>query len=455
MVRRETIFEAAGRTPLVPLVRIADDSRATVLVKCESMGPAGSMMDRVVPPLIDEAERVGRLAPGGTVVMSTAGDGGVTAAAVSAVKGHRCILVLTDRSGQEQIGLMKAYGAEVIVCPAGLEREDARSSESVAKRTAHELPGAVLLDSRSDPLALEAHYRTTGPEILEDTEGRVTHLVACMGSGATIVGATRFLREAKPDVVAVGVDAEGSILYDYFHYGRVTKPHPHRLEGVGSDHLPPLLDFSILSDVVRVTDRDAFLTARRLARREGILAGGASGAAVHAALGLASNLDPSDVVVAVLPDAGARYLTTIYNEEWMRESQLLEDGPHTDALKMLERKPEGFSEVLTIDAGATVQEALDLMKKWEISQIPVTREERLTGSIREDQMIDLLVHEVDMREVPVDQVMEEPFPVVDESVDAKEIQHHLAAGHPAVLVKRRDGALGILTKFDLIHQLTS
>ena len=324
MMVKNNILEAIGNTPLVRLNRVSEHLQATVLVKVEFVNPGGSVKDRIALRMIEAAEREGILLPGGTVVEATSGNTGMGLAMVAAVKGYRTILVVPDKMSREKIDTLKAMGAEVVVTPTQVPPDSPESYYQVAQRLADEIPGAILLNQYFNRENPEAHYRTTGPEIWQQTEGKVDVFVAGMGTGGTISGVARYLKERKPNVKVVGVDPEGSILREYFYTGRMVEPMPYKVEGVGEDILPGTLDFGYIDEVVTVNDRDAFCMARRLAREEGLFVGGSSGMAVVGALRVARRLPAGKIVVVLLPDGGNRYLSTFYSDEWMARNGFLE-----------------------------------------------------------------------------------------------------------------------------------
>jgi len=318
-MRFENILDAVGRTPLVRLNRLAAGLPASVYAKLEYLNPGGSVKDRIAMAMIGDAEKKGLLKPGGTIVEDTSGNTGIGLAIVAAARGYRAVFVMTDKQSAEKTQLLKALGAEVVLCPADAPPDDPRSIYSTAVRLAEEIPGAYHPNQYDNPLNPDAHYRTTGPEIWHDTEGRITHFVCGMGTGGTISGAARFLKEMNASIKVVGVDPVGSIFYDCFKTGRPGKTASYVVEGIGEDRITAAMDFSVLDEVVRVTDEECCVTTRRLARLEGILAGGSSGGCVAVALGVAARAGEGDLVASILPDSGMRYLSKIYNDGWMIE----------------------------------------------------------------------------------------------------------------------------------------
>jgi cystathionine beta-synthase len=323
-MRYNNILEAIGRTPLVKLNRVLGDCKAPVYAKCDYLNPGSSVKDRIGIAMIEDAERKGLLKPGGTIVEDTSGNTGIGLALVAAVKGYRAVVTVTDKQSPEKVTALKALGTEVVTCPATVAPEDPRSLYSMAEKLTREIPNAYHPNQYQNPVNPEIHYRTTGPEIWEDSEGRVTHFVCGMGTGGTITGIARYLKERNPEVRIIGVDPVGSLLYEFFHRGTVGKPELYQVEGIGEDIFPATLDFSVIDDVLQVSDKESFLWARRLAKMEGILAGGSAGSALAAAMRVIPSLTEKDFLVVLLPDTGNRYLSKLHDDEWMKENHYLE-----------------------------------------------------------------------------------------------------------------------------------
>ena len=447
----DNILEAVGRTPLVRLQRICEGLKPPIYAKLDYLNPGGSSKDRIAIRMIDKAERDGLLQPGGTIIEGTAGNTGMGLALVAAVRGYKLIFTITDKQSREKIDLLKAFGAEVVVCPTAVPPDDARSYYSVAKKLSEEIPNSFYPNQYDNPLNPEAHYDTTGPEIWESSEGQVSHLVIGIGTGGTATGVGRYLKSKKPTVKIIGVDAVGSLYHEFFHTGRVGEAHPYVVEGIGEDIFPSTMDFSVLDDVIQVTDRDCFTTARRLVRQEGIFAGGSSGGAVWAALQIAKSLSTDDYVVVFLPDTGRQYVSKVYNDEWMRENRYLEPAVRLTAGECLRHKTRGTA-LQSVSPADTAQDALRKMDELDISQLPVLENERFLGSVTEDRLVALVLHGQDLSERVVREVMERPFSIVDSDTTIDEITG-LLSGETAILVRRPDGTFEILTKADVVHAI--
>lgn len=440
---KDNVLGIVGRTPLVRLSKVTRELGVAMLAKVEFVNPGGSIKDRIGFAMIEDAERHGLLKPGGTIIEATAGNTGVALALVAAVKGYRCIFVMPDKMSDDKVSLLRAYGAEVVVTPTSVPPDSSESYNGVADRLAREIPGAFRPNQFGNPLNPEAHYRTTGPEIWNDTDGKVDVLVAGMGTGGTISGTGRYLKERKPEIVVVGADPEGSILSG-------DAPHSYLVEGIGEDFVPPTFNRQVVDEMVRVSDAESFGMARRLAREEGLLVGGSAGTAVAAAVKYARRLPKGKMVVVILPDTGRNYLYKIFSERWMREHGFLDHVPAvTTAGDVLAAKQRPVP-LISVAPDAKAIEAVRLMEKHDVSQLPVLEGSRNVGSVSEVTLIKLLHDGADLHERPVREVMARPLPEVDELLDAGEPYRLLLAGYGGVVVTRKGTAVGFLARIDLV-----
>lgn len=461
----DSILGAIGNTPLVRLNAVTAGLPGTVLAKVEFFNPGGSVKDRIGVAMIEAAEREGRLKPGGTIVECTSGNTGAGLAIAAAVKGYRTVFTTTDKQSQEKIDVLRALGAEVVVCPTNVAPDDPRSYYSVARRIEQETPGAVLMNQYDNPANADAHYRTTGPELWQQTDGRLTHFIAGAGTGGTLSGTTRYLKEQNPAVQTIGVDPFGSVYHKYFHSGGTfdeKEIYPYLIEGVGEDILAGNMDFSCVDDYVRVTDRDAMIMTRRLAREEGLFTGQSCGMAVAGALqwmrAHREALSDDSVVVILLPDSGFRYLGKTYNDAWMQQHGFLrEHRPHTAASlaeAQAAAQAAGDHGLVAVRALDTLERAVAAMHERGISQLPVLDHTgNVVGSLTERDVLKRLVADPDARHLAVSAVMGEPLPEVDGAVGLDALLPYLDRGPGAVLVRTEAGTLAILTRAELITAL--
>jgi cystathionine beta-synthase len=447
----DSFLDAMGNTPLVRLRSVARGVKPTILAKLEMLNPGSSVKDRIGLRMIEAAEREGLLKPGGTIVEPTSGNTGHGLAIAAAVRGYRCIFVMPDKMSQEKISLLRAYGAEVVICPTAVAPESPESYYRVADRLAAEIPGAFQPNQYHNPVNPQTHYDTTGPEIWGQTEGRLTAFVCGVGTGGTISGAGRYLKEQDPDVLVVGADPEGSI------YSGDT-PRPYLVEGIGEDFMPSTFDPSVVDRYVRVSDRDSFLTARAITRQEGILVGGSSGTAVFAALAIARELDdPEATIVVLLPDSGRQYMSKLYSETWMLQHGMLERPDVVRVEEVLSAKSREIPPLITVRAHDKVRQAVEILQEHGISQAPVVREESIDvsqfmGSIRDRELLERVFRDPDSLQMDVAEVMAAPIPMVEWDAPV-EVAFGELERSPAVVVTKAGQALGVLTRSDLLEFL--
>ncbi len=446
------ILETIGNTPLVKLNRITAHLQATVLIKMETFNPGHSIKDRMALKMLEDAEKRGDIQPGGTIIECTSGNTGMGLALAAAVKGYKCIFTTTDKQSKEKIDLLKAVGGEVIVCPTNVEPEDPRSYYSVARRLSQELPNSYWCNQYDNLSNRQAHYETTGPEIWTQTQGKITHLVVGVGTGGTISGTGRYLKEQKPSIQVWGIDTYGSVFKKYHETG-IFDPneiYPYITEGIGEDILPENVDFSIIDHFEKVTDKDGALMARRLAREEGLLLGYSAGSAVAGLLQLQDRLQPDDVVVVVIHDHGSRYVGKVFNDDWMRERGFLDTELRVKDLIAF-KKDRSF---ITVQIRDTIRHAFSLMKSHNISQLPVLDGEHIAGSLTENAVLaSLLENPLGNSEKEVSAIMGGPLPVVEESLPFSKLSRYFSNTVPAVLVKDTAGQWHILTQFDVIQAI--
>jgi cystathionine beta-synthase len=445
----ESILDLVGNTPLLRLSKVTEGLRPLILAKLEQLNPGGSVKDRIGLAMLEDAEQRGLLRPGGTIVEPTSGNTGHGLAMAAAIKGYKMIFVMPDKMSAEKISLLRAYGAEVVICPTNVDRDSPQSYYSVAERLSREVPGAFQPNQYFNPRNPEAHYRTTGPEIWRQTDGRITTFVAGVGTGGTISGAGRYLKEQNAAVRVIGADPEGSI-----YSGDIA---PYKVEGVGEDFWPGTFDRDVVDEFIQVTDRESFVAARKLARQEGILVGGSAGMALHAAIQVAVDSKADDVIVVLLPDTGRNYLSKFFSDEWMRQNGYLQrlvparvreviDAAHTDHVP----------ELVSVGAGRTVGEAIDLMQQYGISQLLVTENGKTTldgvvGSIQERTLLDRIYRDPTVVTTSVSTAMDPPFARVAAGAPIEDAFEALLGGEPALMIVDGDEPVGVITRSDLLE----
>lgn len=450
----EDVLQMVGWTPLVRLNRVAQGIRTPVYGKCEFMNPGGSVKDRVGIAMIEAAERDGSLKPGGTIVEGTSGNTGLALAMAAATRGYRCIFTIPDKMSNEKVKLLRAFGAEVIITPTAVPPDHPENYVVKARTLAESIPGAILANQFYNPANPAAHEATTGPELWEQSEGRITHFFAGAGTGGTITGTGRYLKSRSADVRICGVDPEGSLIAPFFQTGEMIEGAPYKVEGLGNDKIPGTLDLDVVDEFTMVSDADAFSMARRLTREEGLFVGGSAGLIVHAAIEKARELDDPDAfVVAVLCDWGEHYLSKTFDDDWMRENGFLKRRRRRSAAELVadrEGAPEG---VVTISPSTTVQSALSTLSVHGVSQLPVMHGGECVGSVRESGLMRVVIEEPARLERAVETVMDAPYPVVDGSADTDEVSGLLRT-NGAVLVRTQGTIEGIVTRYDAVRALT-
>jgi len=446
------ILETVGNTPMVRLNKVTKDIPATFLAKIETTNPGNSIKDRMALKMIEDAEKSGKLKPGGTIIEGTSGNTGMGLAIAAVIKGYKCIFTSTDKQSKEKFDALRAFGAEVIVCPTNVDPEDSRSYYSVSSRLEREVPNSWKPNQYDNLSNSQAHYESTGPEIWEQTEGKVTHLVAGVGTGGTISGIARYLKEKNPAIQVLGIDTYGSVFKKYKETGIMDKNeiYPYITEGIGEDFLPQNVDFNLIDHFEKVTDKDAALMTREIARKEGIFAGNSTGSAVAGVLQMKDKFKEGDVVVIIFPDHGTRYLGKMYNDDWLRDRGFLKDGKLT-AHDIIQKKEN--QQIVTIDCEKSVLEAINTIKSLNISQIPVTQKGMVIGKITESDILNSLIENPSIKSQPLKNITTSPFPFVDLNTSIDKISAMINKDNIAVLVED-NGQIEIITQYDIINAIS-
>ncbi|WP_316800708.1 pyridoxal-phosphate dependent enzyme [Pedobacter frigidisoli] len=447
------ILETIGNTPLVKLNTITKGVPGTILAKIETTNPGNSIKDRMAVKMIEDAERSGKLKPGGTIIEGTSGNTGMGLAMAAIIKGYKCIFTTTDKQSKEKVDALRAFGAEVIVCPTNVEPEDPRSYYSVSSRLEREVPNSWKPNQYDNLANSQAHYEQTGPEIWAQTEGKITHLVVGVGTGGTISGTGKYLKEKNPDIKVWGIDTYGSVFKKYKETGIFDKDeiYPYITEGIGEDFLPANVNFEVIDLFEKVTDKDAALMTRDIARKEGIFVGNSAGAAIGGLIQLKDKLKPEDVVVVIFHDHGSRYMGKMYNEDWLRERGFLQDEKLT-AKSILAKKES--TEIVTLDATKSVLEAINTIKSMNISQIPVTQQGMIVGKIAESDILSALLENPGLKSAPISEIMTATFPFVDLNTSIDKISSLINKENSAVLVEDEAGKIEIITQYDIINAIS-
>nr|WP_256437884.1 pyridoxal-phosphate dependent enzyme [Aquimarina sp. U1-2] len=445
-------METIGNTPLVKMNALVKDIDALVLAKYETFNPGNSVKDRMALKMIEDAEADGRLKPGGTIIEGTSGNTGMGLALAAIVKGYTLICVMADKQSKEKMDILRAVGAKVMVCPTNVEPDDPRSYYSVSRKLAEETPNSWYVNQYDNPSNTLAHYQSTGPEIWKQTQGKVTHFIVGVGTGGTISGVGKYLKEQNPNIKVWGVDTYGSVFKKYHETGIFDENeiYSYITEGIGEDILPKNVDFSVIDGFTKVTDKDAAIYTQKLAKEEGMFLGNSAGAAIKGLLQLKEHFSKDDVVVVLYHDHGSRYVGKMFNDDWMRERGFLEEEVSTaiDLIKDHADKP-----LVTVKTEELVSHAIERMRKYQISQIPVVDTDGFVGSVDESALFKAFMEDKNMDSTPIKEVMKAPFPIVDSKTSLDQISKLIKNGNPAVLVKLEEGQHQIITKYDVISHI--
>lgn len=447
---KNSILETIGNTPLIRLNKITKDLPCTVLAKVEYFNPGNSIKDRMAVKMLEVAEKEGKIKPGGTIIEGTSGNTGMGLALAAIVKGYKCIFTTTDKQSKEKADILKAVGAEVIVCPTNVEPEDPRSYYSVSKRLAEEVPNSWYVNQYDNLANRLAHYEQTGPEIWEQTEGKVTHLVVATGTGGTIVGAGKYLKEKNPDIKVWAIDSYGSLLKKFFDTGEVdeNEVYPYISEGFGEDFVPDNYDMQYIDEFTKVTDKDGAVMARRIAKEEGLFCGYSAGSCLQGLMQLKKELKKGDVVVCIFHDHGSRYVAKIYNDQWMMERGWFEVKTFKDLVS-----GRGTKKLVTATPDQTVAEAIAIMKKYDIENIPVMDGDGMVGSLSESGLFNKILSNPEIKEQTIASVMEKSYPMVSFEMPVEKLSNLISKHNGAVLSKDESGNYHIVTKYDIIQSL--
>ncbi len=449
----ENILGTLGNTPLVKLNKITRGLKGHYFVKVESFNPGGSVKDRIGLGIVEEAEREGRLRPGGTIVEATSGNTGLGLAIVAAIKGYKCVFTLPDKMSQEKIRLLRAFGSEVIVTPTAVPHDSPESYTEVAKRIVRETPNSILANQYFNPMNPEAHYKTTGPEIWDQTGGQIDFFVCGVGTGGTITGAGKFLKEKNPNIKNVGIDPRGSALREYFYtkkFNPVLKTY--KVEGIGQDWLPGTLNFDVIDDMIEATDKEAFLAARRLTREEGIFVGGSAGSAIAGALKYADRMQDDSIMVILLPDTGERYLSKLYNDDWMKEHGFLIPDRITVRF-VLQSKPKSVQQLVAVEPHTSVRDCLELFKRHDVAQLPVLDKGNPVGTVIDNDLMSAVLDDNSIMDKPVKDFMDPAYPVIGMDAPIEHAIDFLKKKDSGVLIEDNHKLIGILTRYDVVEYL--